>query len=746
MAASAELDRPLPGFIFGAILCRLDRYQASRGFRAQKWTAMSFQAVADSAPPISARTGIWGRQLNRYPSNGPRALYLGIVFISTITLYYELYVQGSVVTTISSDLHMSLAYLITVSIVGFALGAFASVGAGLADRWGRANIVVYGLAITGGLVLFGLAGAHSKTQYLVWFAIVSMVEGTILVATPALVRDFSPQLGRASAMGFWMLGPVVGSLVVSLVSSTTLDSHPDWHFQFRVCGIVGLAVFAIAFGGLRELAPRLRDQLMISLRDRALIEARARGIDPEQALSGHWRQMLRFDITGPALAISLFLLFYYIAVGLLVVFFATTFGYSLSKANSLGNWYWSFQAVALILTGLLSDRFQVRKPFMIIGALVSATGVALFAIATTDPTTTYAQFVWMILPIAVGGGIVVATWMAAFTETVEKRNPAATATGLAVMGAILRTVVVIALIGLIYAISAAGTLVDKGPSVTALLSGQDPSLTPAQNAVVKEVAADQTIAPRVQSLAVRYKAELDTAAKIKPATLAALTANPADPAVQAEAVSEISGKPVADVGRTFTLNLQYRDQLATAAVLTPATQAALLTNPDPATQAKAVGEIAAGLKVDQTTALGKLLALSQVPPADLVFLRTNGPAIQSAGDQLIALAEVPAANLAFVAKYGPSLQDPQVLAALNYLRTEGTAVWNAQREAPLQWQRWWWICFAGQIVFLPFTWLLTGRWSSRKAREDARAHDEAVRRELAALTSAAQTSSLPEAA
>src|SRR5690242_3729909 len=43
-------------------------------------------------------------------------------------------------------------------------------------------------------------------------------------AMSALIRDFSPQLGRASAMGFWTLGPVLGSLVVSIQVSNTSDS------------------------------------------------------------------------------------------------------------------------------------------------------------------------------------------------------------------------------------------------------------------------------------------------------------------------------------------------------------------------------------------------------------------------------------------------------------------------------------------------------------------------------------------
>src|SRR5215475_11157255 len=109
-------------------------------------------AAEQTSAPIEARGGIWGRQLGRYPANGPRAFYLGIVIIATVILYYELYVGGSVATKISADLHMSLTFLITVSIIGNALGALASIFAGLADQVGPAPPVVYGLLITGILV------------------------------------------------------------------------------------------------------------------------------------------------------------------------------------------------------------------------------------------------------------------------------------------------------------------------------------------------------------------------------------------------------------------------------------------------------------------------------------------------------------------------------------------------------------------------------------------------------------------
>ncbi len=111
-------------------------------------------------------------------------------------------------------------------------------------------------------------------------------------------------------------------------------------------------------------------------------------------------------------------MFYDILVGFLVVYYATVFGYSEARANDLGNWYWIANAIALLVAGVLSDRLLVRKPFMIVGALISAIGVALFASAATSPDTSCNTFVVYLVIIAVGTGIVFAAWMAAFTETV----------------------------------------------------------------------------------------------------------------------------------------------------------------------------------------------------------------------------------------------------------------------------------------------------------------------------------------
>jgi len=140
------------------------------------------------------------------------------------------------------------------------------------------------------------------------------------------VRDFSPQLGRASAMGFWTLGPVFAGLALAEVSSHTLTHLLAWQDQFTIAGIAGLVIAVIAVVGLRELSPNLRDQLMVSMRDRVLIEARAKGLDIRESLRRPWRQMFHLDIIGSAVAISVLLFFYYTIVAFLTIYLTTIFG------------------------------------------------------------------------------------------------------------------------------------------------------------------------------------------------------------------------------------------------------------------------------------------------------------------------------------------------------------------------------------------------------------------------------------
>jgi len=554
---------------------------------------------------------LWRRQLDRYPDTARRMVCLGITVLATITLYYENYVMGAVSTKVMVGFGMSFRHFVLMLVASNLLGAFASLFAGLADRWGRANLVAGGLVLTGLMTAFLIPNAANATTFVIGVCAIGFVEGMALVATPALIRDFSPQVGRASAMGFWTMGPVLGSLVVTLVSSNTLDSHPAWAYQFRVCGYVGVVVALIAVLWLRELSPRLRDQLMVSLRDRALVEARAAGIDPEQLEKGQWRQMLHPRIVGSALGISLFLTLYYMFVAFLVVYFATTFGYTEQRANSLANWFWAPDAIALVVVGAVSDKLGVRKPLMLLGAVVAIVGSVLFALASTDKSTSYGHFATLFVIISAGMGTAYVAWMAAFTETIEKRNPAATATGLAVWGWLLRLVVCLGFALLPIIVPATSTLVDHGSTVS--------------------------------EIATRYPTQVGVLTKVDAATLTALNANPADQAAGAKAVSELTGVPVAQLG-------------------------------DPA----------------------------------------NAAAVQQATAALGSMDKIPAADIAYLSKYGAD-------------------VTHASADNPGQWREWWWICVACEFLLLPCIFLMTGRWSPRRAKQDAAEHEAMVARELAAM-------------
>ena len=308
-------------------------------------------------------------------------------------------------------------------------------------------------------------------------------------------------------MGFWTLGPVAASLTVSLVASHTLNHLSGWNSvgrEFLIAGIAGIVVFAIAVVGLRELSPRLRDQLMVSMNDRVLIEAKAAGVDVEESLKHPWRQMLKIETIGSSLGIGVFLVVYYTLIAFLPVFMASIFSYSQARANLLGNWVWAFNAGALVVVGLASDRLRVRKPFMVVGVAIAASATALFALATTHADTGYYEFVWILSLLAVGLGFAFSTWLAAYTETVEDRNPALTATGLAVWGWALRVVVAGSLFILPYVVTSMTPLVEHGTQVAA-------------------------IAERYPAL--KYA---------DPATLALLNANPGNTAAAGKAVAEIA--------------------------------------------------------------------------------------------------------------------------------------------------------------------------------------------------------------
>jgi MFS family permease len=467
--------------------------------------------------PAGEFAWLWRRQLEHYPPTGPRIRYLTITVLATVTLYYELYVGGSVSTLLLVNLHMSFTFFVVTLAFGNLIGAFGSLAAGLGDRLGRANMVVFGLLFSGIFIAYVLPSATNKWVFTIEFFVVGVVEGICLVATPALIRDFSPQVGRATAMGFWTAGPVLGSLIVTAVATNTIPAVVTdprfWTHEYHICGTVGLIVFVIALVGLRELSPRLRDQLMVTMHDRLLIEARAKGLDVETMLRRPFRQLLKVDVVVSAVAVSVMLLIYYTAVGFGLIYLSTVFGFSTKNANGLLNWNWGFNVIAVILIGMIADLVRVRKPFMVFGGI----GAAIMTVVYLEQAGHHPGYYTLALILALLSlflGIAYTPWMASFTETVEARNPALIATGLAIWGWIIRVVIFVAFLILPHVITSVTPLVDYGPTAQAYSATYGRQIAFAQSH------------PAVIAKAEKYKTQLANAQKFAP-ELAVLQAHPA---------------------------------------------------------------------------------------------------------------------------------------------------------------------------------------------------------------------------
>ena len=141
------------------------------------------------------------RQLYTYPNTWPRIGYLAIVVLTTIMLYYLYYVEGAVTPLLLPYYHMSFQFFLYLLVVSNAIGAFSAFIGGLSDKIGRANLTIYGTLVVALVQLLAIPHIHSEWGFAASYCVIGFVEGVILVSTPALMRDFSPQMGRALPWG-----------------------------------------------------------------------------------------------------------------------------------------------------------------------------------------------------------------------------------------------------------------------------------------------------------------------------------------------------------------------------------------------------------------------------------------------------------------------------------------------------------------------------------------------------------------
>jgi len=306
---------------------------------------------------------------------------------------------------------------------------------------------------------------------------------------------------------------------------------------------------------------------------------------------------------GSAIAVSVMLLIYYTAVGFSVIYLSTIFGFSLKDANGLGNWNWGFNVLAVILIGVVSDWFRVRKPFMVIGGA----GAAVLTVVYLLQAGHHPGYYTLATILALGAfflGVAYTPWMASFTETVEARNPALIATGLAIWGWIIRVVVFIAFLIIPVVINSVTPLVNYGATV-----GTYAAKYKSQIAFAQSHAA-------VVATAQRYHTQLGNSVKFAP-ELAVIKANPV-------LFTKLGGytNPAAIPPKLLAQAVTAAGGGAKGAGIL----AAISTN-----KAAIDGVIAVAPQLASVAPYGaQLTALTKVPPQVFPYLAAHGAAVQKA--------------------------------------------------------------------------------------------------------------------
>jgi sugar phosphate permease len=398
-----------------------------------------------------------------------RYAQLALVAAATITVWWQGDVAGAVAPLLLPDLGMSFSFFLTMISILAGLAGIASGLTGLLGRWGRANLMAGGLLVSSALTLVAIPLAQSKWPFVVAYGGQRFVDGIVLVATVALVRDLSPQMSRARAMALWTIGPATAALLVHFTANHTLGVFDTWQSQYVICGIVSTAVALALVCFLRELSPELRDQRMVRRVDSPVVERRAdRGeVSHTDGVSAIRQVLLTPRVIAASLGIGLFLVATLTFTSVLPLMLGAVFGYPADRSNGLLTWSNWATIVALVVAGIASDRLGVRKPFMLVGAACAIAFSIGLLTTLEDPHTSYGTLRVLLMGLGASVAIAYVAWMTSFTETVENLHPSLIVAGIAVWGWIVRLVVMSALLVIPQVVPSMNTLVEKGPAVKA---------------------------------------------------------------------------------------------------------------------------------------------------------------------------------------------------------------------------------------------------------------------------------------
>jgi MFS family permease len=300
-----------------------------------------------------------------------------------------------------------------VAILGLA-GAVAAVAAVITQplwgvlsdrtrsRLGRRVPWILGGIVGLTLVFLGLATVGSVVLIVVFAALISIFYSMISGPISAIVPDRAPVSRRGLFSALGSLGIFVGGLIGVIVASQFVSTIPVGLVVFAVILFVGAIPFALT---LRERRGEREEPAAPTERVAWATTLRGFVVDPRKHPDFFWAFVARLVlIVGywSIVSFQLYILDDYIGLGL-------------DKANQLFPLTTAVLALGIILalvpSGLLSDRVGRRKPFVIVASLVVAVSAVVPIVSPTVPGA--------LVSVAIGGvgfGIYLAVDQALMTQ------------------------------------------------------------------------------------------------------------------------------------------------------------------------------------------------------------------------------------------------------------------------------------------------------------------------------------------
>lgn len=370
--------------------------------------------------------GDMARTWEQPPSGRFRIAATTIAVVAVVVQYYASALHGAVASLVVDHFHMSLRYYALIAILGNLGGAAVAVIGSLADRYGRIPLMVAGQVGTGLVLTLAVPAAGDKPTFLAFSVMANALEGMVVVATAAYVRDLSPLGSRGTAMGWWAMGPVLGGVIVSVVAALTLHAGAGWQTEYRVCGVASLLAAVVVAVFLCDVAPEARNRASV-----------------EVAVANAWRPP-RGSVLITSLGFGVMEIFYFTLISYFVLYATRGLGLSSSRANALALFFYAGTALGFVIFGWLGDRYLLRRQIVLVGSALSSTALIWWVLRSPDSTVTPQGF--LLLAVGFFGAGSVANWLASFSELLDRTNPAGVAKGFAVWGAAVRVAIVFTLV------------------------------------------------------------------------------------------------------------------------------------------------------------------------------------------------------------------------------------------------------------------------------------------------------------